>query len=148
MPRKAKMVNGSTGGGDRSGSSCKKTLVKDTLLPDTQKGEAPQVKQTIKDMNTLNEKLQFGDWNTQPLVPSQVKMLLNSFLIDVVSRFNYSYGIPLVVDPSTLVEGMYSTKGDGSRSHHEGKKAKLLPELKLKDGLPLDFKLAAAGGQH
>ncbi|KAI6043301.1 hypothetical protein EDC04DRAFT_2891150 [Pisolithus marmoratus] len=167
MPRKAKMVDGSTGGGDRSGSSHKKMLVKDTLLPDTWKGEAPQVEQTIKDMNTLNKKvdqaligyahfdilankskLRFGDWNTQPLVPSQVKMLLNSFLIDVVSQFNYSYGIPLVVDPSTLMEGMYSTKGDGSGSHHEAKKAELLLELKLKDGLPSDFKLAAAGGQH
>ncbi|KAI5988914.1 hypothetical protein EDC04DRAFT_2912354 [Pisolithus marmoratus] len=131
------------------------------------KGEAPQVEQTIEDTNALNEKvdqaligyarfdilankskLQFGDWNTRPLVPSQVKMLLNSFLVDVVSQFNYSYGIPLVVDPSTLVEGTYSTKGDGSGSHHEAKKAELLPELKLKDGLPSDFKLAAAGGQH
>ncbi|KAI6041839.1 hypothetical protein EDC04DRAFT_2892536 [Pisolithus marmoratus] len=83
MPHKAKMVDGSTGGGDRSGSSHKKMLVKDTLLPDTWKGEAPQVEQTIEDMNTLNEKvdqaligyarfdiltnkskLQFGDWNT------------------------------------------------------------------------------------
>ncbi|KAI6038226.1 hypothetical protein EDC04DRAFT_2896739 [Pisolithus marmoratus] len=167
MPRKAKTVDGSTGGGDRSGSSRKKTLVKDTLLPNTRKGEAPQVEQTIEDMNALNEKvdqaligyarfdilankskLRFRDWNTQPLGPSQVKMLLNSFLIDVVSQFNYSYGIPLVVDPSTLVEGMYSTKGDGSGSHHEAKKAELHLELKLKDGLPSDFKLAAAGGQH
>ncbi|KAI5996059.1 hypothetical protein EDC04DRAFT_2612935 [Pisolithus marmoratus] len=101
MPRKAKTVDGSTGGGNRSGSSHKKTLVKDTLLPDTQKGEAPQVEQTIEDTNALNEKvdqaligyahfdiltnkskLRFGDWNTRPLVPSQVKMLLNSFLVD------------------------------------------------------------------
>ncbi|KAI6025471.1 hypothetical protein EDC04DRAFT_2606259 [Pisolithus marmoratus] len=103
MPQKAKTVNGSTGGGDRSGSSCKKTLVKDTLLPDTWKGEAPQVEQTIKDTNTLNEKVD---------------------------------------------QALIGTKGDGSRSHHEGKKAELLPELKLKDGLPSDFKLAAAGGQH
>ncbi|KAI6035842.1 hypothetical protein EDC04DRAFT_2897623 [Pisolithus marmoratus] len=71
-------------------------------------------------------------------------MLLNSFLVDVVSRFNYSYGIPLIIDPSTLVEGTYSMKGDGSGSHHEAKKAELHPELKLKDGLPSDFKLAAA----
>ncbi|KAI6038247.1 hypothetical protein EDC04DRAFT_2604162 [Pisolithus marmoratus] len=103
MPWKAKMVDGSTGGGDRSGSSRKKTLVKDTLLPNMWKGEAPQVEQMIEDMNALNEKV------------------------------------------DQVLIGM---KGDGSRSHHKGKKAKLLPELKLKDGLPLDFKLAAAGSQH
>ncbi|KAI6013307.1 hypothetical protein PISMIDRAFT_11860, partial [Pisolithus microcarpus 441] len=157
-PRKQKGESAKGGGAKTGESSSKKTKVRDTLLADTRPGSGPQLEKEIEEANAMNEQvkkallgyarfdilqncdvLKFGKWNPRQLLPSQVAALGNSFLINGVDRFNYSYAMPLVMDKSSIEEGSYMPTPDAGPN---------LPELKLRDGLPKDFKITAAGGQH
>ncbi|KAG2104268.1 hypothetical protein BD769DRAFT_1676255 [Suillus cothurnatus] len=76
--------------------------------------------------------LEFGKWNNQPLVDSQVQSLYQLFLANGADRFNPIHAIPLVVHKQWLVEGSYEKDLDKCISRNA----------------PNEWKFKAAGGHH
>jgi hypothetical protein len=86
--------------------------------------------------------LEFGKWNNQPLVDSQVQSLYQLFLANGADHFNPIHAIPLVVHKQWLVEGSYEKDLDKCGELSE------LPILKISRNTPNEWKFKAAGGHH
>lgn len=137
----------------------KKTQVDDGFQLDTRRGDkGPKLEESVEKINAKIEKakearlgyvrldiiehkprIKFGKWNPRTIVSQQITSLVESFRVNGLHRFNYDYGIPIVVDPEWLVEGTYTeTAGD----------ARELPVLRIGARAPAGWALDAAGGQH
>ena len=118
----------------------------------------PKLEEAIEDMNKKNAKaktallgyarfdvianhdrLEFGKYNQRPIERNHVHGILSSFQVNGVDRFNQLHAIPLVVNKSWLEPGSFIAMGDTPD---------LLPELKITNSAPRDWKVIAAGGQH
>lgn len=141
------------------GEGGKKTKLKDTLLVgERKKPTGPKLEEAIEDVNKKNAKaktallgyarfdvianrdrMEFDVYNQRPIEPNHVHGILSSFQVNGVDRFNQLHAIPLVVNKSWLEPGSFIAMGDTPD---------LLPELKINDSAPRDWKVIAAGGQH
>jgi len=84
------------------------------------------------------DRLIFGIWNPRKLVNTQLSSLRESFA-NGVDRFNPLHAMPLVVHRDWLKSNSYLPSWTAGAP---------LPELKIANGVPDDWKFKAAGGQH
>ncbi|KAI6001145.1 hypothetical protein EDC04DRAFT_2908696 [Pisolithus marmoratus] len=141
----------------KSGEGSKKR-VEDTLLMDQTEQKTPKLEETIEQLNLKNEKikntmigyatldvlkfhdrLQFGKWNPRLLIKSQIMVLVESFQVNAVDRFNPAHAIPLIVPRNLIKRGTYTTEVSSKTT---------IPVLQVRDDAPHNWNLPAAGGQH
>ncbi|KAI6044351.1 hypothetical protein EDC04DRAFT_2938010 [Pisolithus marmoratus] len=129
----------------RAGEGSKKR-VEDTLLMDQTAAKAPKLEETIEQLNVKNKKikqamlgLQFGKWNPCLLIKAQITSLVESFQVNTVDQFNPAHAIPLIIPKNLIKHGMYMTEISNKSP---------IPILQVRDDVPTNWILPAAGGQH
>ncbi|KAI6017934.1 hypothetical protein BKA83DRAFT_12231 [Pisolithus microcarpus] len=153
MPPKA--TKGAKG---KSAEGSKGKRVEDTHLMDVRKKNQPQLEETIKDVNTKNDRLKqallgyarfdvlehrerivFGKWNPWTIQKTEIAGLVESFQVNGLDRFNPTHAMPLIVPKSILKLGTYITEVKGINE---------VPLLQINVEAGKDWTISAAGGQH
>ena len=94
-------------------------------------------------LDILTHELTFGPWNTRELDSSEKRMLIESFNVNGLRRFEIQYAIPIVVSKQTVVQSSVTRRADVKNEKPDGSHLRL---LRFEPAPPET--ILSAGGRH